>query len=264
MFKRINFSNIAMVVASMLLLAQARAQNATHPWLVNAPRFVKETYFSNLKDGASIETPFVLKFGLTGMGIAAIDKSAPKAGHHHLLINRGLPTDFSKPLPFDEQYRHFGGGQMEGLLDFQPGQYTLQLLLANHKHIPNFVASKQIKITVTKKNQVTDPKNMSTPGIAILSPKANELLTKPFRMIMHASSLNVSSTEVAKKNNGHFRVRLKPDSGDEQFIDLTNGYTEAWLSPPAGNYRSQVEYVENDTPSKVLYTSDTVAFKVKP
>ncbi len=234
-----------------------------HPWLVNAPRFIKETYFSNLTEGASIETPFILKFGLTGMGLAAIDKAVSKTGHHHLLINRGLPTDFSKPLPFNDQYRHFGAGQMEAILDFQPGKYTLQLLLADHRHIPNFVASKRINITVTKKNQASDPKNMTRPGIAILTPRPDDVLTKPFRMMMHASQLNISNVSIIKKNVGHFRIWLKSDKGDEQLIDLTNGYTEVWLSPPAGNYQARIDYLDNNVPNQVLYKSDITSFKVK-
>lgn len=252
-----------LVLSFLGLLIPVHAQEGIHPWLISAPRFIKETYFSNLADGASIETPFILKFGLTGMGLAAIDKSIPKTGHHHLLVNRGLPTDFSKPLPFNDQYRHFGAGQMEGVLDFQPGQYSLQLLLADHKHVPNFVASNKIKITVTKRNEAIDPKNLPTQGIAILSPQPNELLTKPFRMMMHASGLNVSSSALTKKNVGHFRIKIKSSTDDEQIIDLSNGYTEAWLSPPAGSYRAYIEFLDNNAPGTVLFKSDTVSFKVK-
>jgi Domain of unknown function (DUF4399) len=50
------------------------------------------------------------------------------AGHHHLLVDRDLPLNFDKPLPFNAQYVHFGKGQMETVLDFKPGTYKLRLL----------------------------------------------------------------------------------------------------------------------------------------
>ena len=86
-----------------------------------APRNLKEAYFNNLRDGDTIETPFVLRFGLTGIGLAPIVKPVVKAGHHHLLVNRELPLDFSKPLPFNDKCIRFGKGQMETVLSFAPG-----------------------------------------------------------------------------------------------------------------------------------------------
>ena len=64
-----------------------------HPWQAPTPRANAEAYFTNLKDGDVIDTPFVLKFGLSGgWGLAPIAKAArAKSGHHHLLINRDLP-----------------------------------------------------------------------------------------------------------------------------------------------------------------------------
>ena len=69
------------------------AADGVHPWVVPPPRLNKSAYFSNLSDGASIETPFLLKFGLTGIGIAPIVKPVKGTGHHHLLVNRDLPMD---------------------------------------------------------------------------------------------------------------------------------------------------------------------------
>ena len=106
----------------------------------------------------------MLKFGVSRYGIASIDKPVPKTGHHHLLVNRDLPLDFKQPLPFNDQYIHFGRGQMETVLTFKPGTYTLRLLLADDKHIPLFVYSKPLRITVTKKNEDVDPKSLTQAG----------------------------------------------------------------------------------------------------
>ena len=49
-----------------------------------------------------------------------------------------------------DNHRHFGGGQTEVELTLPAGEHTLQLLLADHAHIPHDppLKSKQIKITV--------------------------------------------------------------------------------------------------------------------
>ena len=64
----------------------------------------------------------MVRFGLCGAwGLAPISKVVGgKSGHHHLLINRDLPLDFKQALPFNEQYMHFGKGQMETILNLPP------------------------------------------------------------------------------------------------------------------------------------------------
>ena len=255
---------LALALTSSLgaIAPPAHAAETLHPWVVPAPRLAKEAYFSNLKDGASIETPFLLKFGLTGMGLAPIVKPVGKTGHHHLLVNRDLPMDFSKPLPFNDQYIHFGKGQMESLLNFAPGKYTLRLVLADDKHIPNFVYSKPITITVTKKDDSIDPKSLVTRSVAILLPTPGATLAAPFRMALHVSGLNVSNTALAEKGSGHFRLRIKADGGRDEVIDLANGFTEAWLNPPPGNYSARAEFIDNTAADQVLLKSEPVSFSV--
>ena len=253
---------ILAVLCLLSMQAVATAAEGPHPWVVPAPRLVKETYFSNLQDGASIETPFLLKFGLTGMGIAPIVKPVAMTGHHHLLVNRELPLDFSKPLPFNEQYIHFGKGQMETVLTLVPGQYQLRLVFADDKHIPNFVYSKPLHIKVTKKNDV-DPKSLVLKSVAILGPRSSERVDTPFRVAFHASGLNVSNVALKEAGTGHFRLRLKPDAGKEEVIAMDNGYTEVWLKPPTGGYTAKVEFVDNVSGTQVLATSEAVAFKVE-
>ncbi len=158
------------LLAGVTVQAQTTVSPARvlHPWQAALPRGEAEAYFTNLKSGDSIETPFVLKFGLSGgWGLAPIAKPlGGKSGHHHLLVDRDLPLDFKAALPFNEQYIHFGKGQMETVLTLPPGSYTLRMLLADDKHLPHFVYSKPLKVTVTKKN-ATDPQTLVTKGITI-------------------------------------------------------------------------------------------------
>lgn len=254
---------LSLAAGLAMAAAPAWASELPHPWLVPAPRHLKEAYFSNLQDGASVESPFILRFGLTGMGLAPIVKPVAKAGHHHLLVNRELPLDFNKPLPFDERYIHFGKGQMETALNFAPGKYQLRLVLADDKHIPNFVYSKPINITVTQKNEGVDPKTLVKPGVMLLAPKPGQVVRAPFRLQFHASGFNVSHSDLSEKGTGHFRVRIKPEAGREEVITLSNGHTEAWLEPPAGSYSARLEFMDNTAAGQVLAVSEPVAFKLE-
>lgn len=241
----------ALITLSGATLAQSAAPSAAegtalHPWQAPAPRANAEAYFTNLKDGDVIDTPFVLKFGLSGgWGLAPITKSArAKSGHHHLLINRDLPLNFKEPLPFNEQYIHFGKGQMEHVLTLAPGSYTLRMLLADQKHLPHFVFSKPARITVRQKLD-TDPKSLQTRGIALMLPAGAEA-RPPVRVQFHASGLNVAHAAQQEKDTGHFRLTLTPRAGGAaQVMDFTDGQTETWLAPPAGGYGLQLDFVSN-------------------
>jgi len=254
---------LALSLGLFITSSPTRAADGPHPWIVAAPRLVKSAYFSNLDDGARIETPYLLKFGLTGIGIAPIVKPVAGTGHHHLLVNRELPLDFTKPLPFNDQYIHFGKGQMETVLSFEPGSYTLRLVMADERHIPNFVYGKPITVTVTKKNADVDPKSLVAKSVAILAPAAGASMRAPFRIALHASGLNVSNTALSEPGSGHFRVRIKPDNGREEVIALSNGFTEVWLQPPVGGYSARVEFIDNTSADKVLATSTPVSFRVQ-
>jgi len=107
-------------------------------------------YFIEPKDGATVSKIFKVKFGLSGMGVAPAGTNINNTGHHHILINLDTLPDLTKPLPANDQIRHFGGGQTETELTLPPGEHTLQILLGNYAHIPHDkpVMSKKISITV--------------------------------------------------------------------------------------------------------------------
>jgi hypothetical protein len=93
-------------------------------------------YIIEPADGATVTSPVRVVFGLKGMGVAPAGTDRPDAGHHHLLIDAGLPADLGLPIPNDDTHKHFGGGQTETSLTLAPGKHTLQLLLGDHLHVP--------------------------------------------------------------------------------------------------------------------------------
>lgn len=108
-----------------------------------------ELYLITPKDGETVASPVTVRFGLRGMGIAPAGVAIENTGHHHLLIDAELPT-VDRPIPADANHVHFGKGQTEAVITLAPGRHRLQLLLADHLHIPHDlpVTSKPITITV--------------------------------------------------------------------------------------------------------------------
>ncbi len=106
-------------------------------------------YIVSPQHGEVVTSPVKVVFGLSGMGVAPAGVQRDKTGHHHLLIDAALP-DLGKPIPADDNHRHFGGGQTEAVIELAPGEHTLQLLLADHLHVPHqpVVMSKPITIRV--------------------------------------------------------------------------------------------------------------------
>ena len=110
-----------------------------------------KVYFIDLKDGDTVTSPVLIRFGLSGMGIAPAGTEAPNTGHHHLLIDTPpLEGDaLNEAIPMDEQHVHFGKGQTEASVTLSPGKHTLQLVLGDWSHIPHKTPVMSDRITVT-------------------------------------------------------------------------------------------------------------------
>jgi hypothetical protein len=106
-------------------------------------------FFITPADGDVISGPVQLEFGLSGMEVAPAGDDRPGSGHHHIIIDSELPV-LGLPVPADDHHVHFGDGRTMTELTLGPGQHTLQLLFADHLHIPHDppLFSEQIRITV--------------------------------------------------------------------------------------------------------------------
>lgn len=140
-------AKIAAAMMALGLTSMAIAQESPSPTGA-------KVYFLNLKSGDTVSNPVVVRFGLTGMGVAPAGlqgDATQGTGHHHLLVNAELKgDDLKNVIPMDDNHRHFGKGQTEATLTLPPGEHTLQLVLADWTHIPHVppVMSERIKITV--------------------------------------------------------------------------------------------------------------------
>ena len=100
-------------------------------------------------DGASVSSPFKVRFGIKGMTVAEAGEILANSGHHHLLINQA-PIAKGESVPFSDQHLHFGKGQTEVDVKLAPGTYKLTAQFANGAH-QSYGAGMSRTITVTVK-----------------------------------------------------------------------------------------------------------------
>ncbi len=105
-------------------------------------------YFIAPQNGATVTSPVTVVMGLRGMGIAPAGTAVENTGHHHLIIDAPLPN-LNQPIPNDDHYRHFGGGQTQAQIELPPGTHSLQLLLGDFAHFPHDPALFSEVITIT-------------------------------------------------------------------------------------------------------------------
>jgi len=110
---------------------------------------VGEIFFLTPTDGATVKGTFKVAFGARDVQIVPAGTEQTQSGHHHLLIDTGLPP-LDQSIPKDAQHHHFGGGQTETEITLPPGAHHLQLLLGDHNHIPHDppIVSKVITVIV--------------------------------------------------------------------------------------------------------------------
>lgn len=105
-------------------------------------------YFVAPADGATVSSPVTVEFAVDGMDVVPAGTQADNGGHHHVIIDAELPA-MNLPIPADANHVHFGDGSSSTSLELAPGEHTLQLLFADHLHIPHDPPVYSEKITIT-------------------------------------------------------------------------------------------------------------------
>jgi Domain of unknown function (DUF4399) len=79
-----------------------------------------------------------------------------------------------------------------------------------------------------------------------------------------ASGFNVAHLNQKEKDTGHFRLTLNPEKGGKPAqIEMVNGQTEVWLSPPNGNYAMKLDLIDNMDLGRTLATTVAVPVRVE-
>lgn len=154
----------SLVVATLLLLgvvacekpASEPAANAKQPSVPAAAALDRtpspagaRVFFIRPTAGETLRNPITIEFGIEGMDVVKAGNDQPDSGHHHLLIDTGLPP-LGLPIPADANHIHFGDGSQSAEITLPPGTHTLTMLLGDHRHLPHDppVASAPITVTV--------------------------------------------------------------------------------------------------------------------
>lgn len=90
-------------------------------------------FFVAPKDGASVKSPFKVKFGIEGLSVAKAGPIVPGTGHHHVIVDGG-PVAKGAIVPKDETHLHFGDAQTETELKLPKGKHALTLQFADGSH----------------------------------------------------------------------------------------------------------------------------------
>ena len=107
-----------------------------------------KAYFIDLKDGETVKSPFLVRFGLNEqMGIAPALADWPDTGHFHLLIDKKPPNP---NRPISNKNLHLHRGQTEATVELSKGMHTLQIVMGDYSHMPHNppVMSERISVKV--------------------------------------------------------------------------------------------------------------------
>jgi Domain of unknown function (DUF4399) len=225
--------------------------------------------FGNLRDGAAVVSPFRVDFSVRGMGVSPAGTAHPKAGHHHILVNQGLPQRVGDQIPFNDHHRHFGKGQTSTVLTLPVGEHRLRLLFADHEHRPYFVYSPEIRVRVIQKS-ATDAKPVIFPshfaeGCAlwydheVSRPRAanaklltvnvrdGESVRSPVNLRFGVDGFGVAPRAKALPGFGWFRLEARPERGGvPERIDLDKGATQANMFLSNGAWQLRLHFLDSE------------------
>ncbi len=105
-----------------------------------------------IEDGEVYKSPINIEFVINNMEVVPAGTKKKNSGNHHLLLNLENLPNLKAPLPSTQNIIHFGKAQKSTKLELKEGKHTIQLLFADHLHIPHDppVLSKKISIIIKK------------------------------------------------------------------------------------------------------------------
>lgn len=229
--------------------------------------------FTNLRNGYRVRSPFLVEFGIKGMGVVPAGKALEGTGHHHILVDTRMPNSVSEKLPFNDGHKHFGKGQTFAVLDLPPGKHTLRLLFADHEHRPYFVFSPEITVEVVARRTAEplkiDPAQFEAscaawyqdemskprgPGewVTVTNVRDGEALVSPFTLNFGVDGFGVCAKGQTADRSGHFMLDVVQQGRVVQALDLSNGATQANLFVPVGSYQIKLRFVDGKTQRDLL------------
>jgi len=204
-------------------------------------------FFTDLKDGATVDPKVNIHFGLKNMNVAPAGSDRANSGHHHLLIDTELPP-LDRPIPNDFNHLHFGSGQTEATVTLKPGDHTLQLLLGDKDHIPHTppIFSPRIKVRVVDASTRTAAP--ADARVYFIDLKDGSVLRQKATIHFGLSNMGVAPAGVEKSNTGHHHLLVdaklppldQPIPNDFNHLHFGAGQSEATIDLPLGKHTLQL------------------------
>ncbi|MDP3257253.1 MAG: DUF4399 domain-containing protein [Bosea sp. (in: a-proteobacteria)] len=219
--------------------------------------------FVDIADGARLPGKFLVRFALSGMEVVPAGQRQPNAGHHHILIDTELPP-LDQPIPSDFNHLHLGSGQTEIEVVLPAGRHTLQLLFADHDHVPHDppVMSRRITVEVLDEPQ-EKARVAAAPGARVFFVDLVDGATIPTRSIIRFGTEGValSPAGTPRPNGGHHHLLIDTElppldheiPSDFNHVHFGRGQTEAEITLPPGEHTLQLllgdhDHVPHDPP----------------
>ena len=114
-------------------LSEAKKNDRIFIWICNT-NGERLFNFKNLKDGASVKSPFKVQFGVDGIKLDTAGPIVNGSGHHHLLVDAEDSIPSGTVVKKDSTHLHFGKAQTETQLTLAPGKHKLTLQYADGIH----------------------------------------------------------------------------------------------------------------------------------
>ncbi len=219
--------------------------------------------FAELKDNDRVPGRFLLRMTLSEMEVAPAGENRRNAGHHHLLIDVPVPP-LDEPIPADFNHIHLGGGQTETEISLPPGRHTLQLLFADHDHVPHNPPVMSERITVEVMPDADDkPRTASPAGARVFFVDLKDGATIPtrtkVRFGIEGMSLVPAGTRSDTGGHHHLLIDTEPPPFDREIpsdfnhVHFGRAQTEAEISLPPGEHTLQLllgdhDHVPHDPP----------------
>lgn len=219
--------------------------------------------FVGIADGAKLPGKFLVRFALSGMEVVPAGQNQANAGHHHILIDTELPP-LDQPIPSDFNHLHLGSGQTEIEVVLPPGRHTLQLLFADHDHVPHEppVMSERITIEVVDGSD-EKPRVASPAGARVFFVDLVDGATILSRSIIRfgAEGVELSPAGTQHPRGGHHHLLIDTElppldreiPSDFNHVHFGRAQTEAEITLPPGEHTLQLlmgdhDHVPHDPP----------------
>ena len=265
----------ARLLVAMLALCAGGWLSATPAALAQQPaarttaRPDAKVFFIDPKDGATVPSKFIAKFGVTGVEIVAAGVVKANSGHHHLLIDTPLPP-LGQPIPNDTNHLHFGRGQTEAEVILPAGEHTLQLVLGDHDHVPHNppVVSEVIRVRVDPAT-VEKTRTPAPAGASVAFVGLEDGARVPLKSVVKfaISGMDLAPAGTARPNSGHHHLVIDAPTppldreipADASHLHFGRAQSEVELTLTPGPHTLQLilgdhEHVPHDPPvmSKII------------